>query len=140
MSQGKASSENLQAMLKKAERKLVVAKKDLESGFFDDASSRSYYAAYHAAVAVLAERGLSFSSHGQTLGAFNREFVKTGLFPPDTSQILQRLFQNRQVGDYEWGIEVDQATAEKDLAVAESFVRACREHLKKILGTSWNDK
>ena len=58
---------------------------------FDDVVSRSYYAVFHALNAVLILRGLSYSSHSQTIGVFNREFVKTGVFPKEYSQIIQGL-------------------------------------------------
>lgn len=48
---------------------------------YDDAVSRSYYAVFHAISALLFTKGLSFSSHSQTIGAFNKEFVRTDIFP-----------------------------------------------------------
>lgn len=68
-------------LLDKAERMLEGAKSAHGAGFYEDAVSRAYYAAFHAVSAALASKHLSFSSHGQTLGAFNREFVATGMVP-----------------------------------------------------------
>ena len=132
MSPGPAKPEALQAMLRKAEEKLAVSQRDLEMNFFDDAASRAYYAVYHAVSAVLAERGLSFSTHGQTLGAFNREFVKTNIFPADTFRKIQRLYGDREVGDYDWKQSVDQESAERDLEDAKNIVKACRNYLEKL--------
>lgn len=120
----------LKAMLQKADEKLAVARKDFENEFFGDAVSRAYYAVYHAITAVLASRGLSFSSHTQTLGAFNREFVKNGVFPPDTYKKIQRLFEDRQAGDYDWKNQINRNTAEMDLAAATGVVTLCRKHLE----------
>ena len=139
MSQQKASHEALRAMLKKANEKLAVATKDLEAGFFGDAASRAYYAAFHAVTAVLAERNLAFSSHAKTLGAFNREFVKTKIFPPDTFRKLQRLFEDRHTGDYDWSRSIDQKTAVDDIAQAEWILNACTRHLENITNTSLSD-
>ena len=50
------------ALQAKAARTLEAAQSVVENGFFDDASSRAYYAAFHAASAALAGRGLFFSS------------------------------------------------------------------------------
>jgi len=71
----KASARSLKAIMAKAEEKLASAERELAAGFPGEASSRAYYAAFHAITAVLATRGLSFFSHTQTIGAFNREFV-----------------------------------------------------------------
>jgi uncharacterized protein (UPF0332 family) len=101
----------------------------LPPGFDGEASSRAYYAVFHAITAVLATRGLAFSSHAQTIGAFNREFVKTGLFPSGTTRILQRLFEDRQVADYEWIVSVDRQTAREDVANAQTLVEACAQYV-----------
>jgi uncharacterized protein (UPF0332 family) len=117
----------LRGIMAKAEEKLSRAERDLADGFPDDAVSRAYYAAFHGITAVLATRGLSFSSHRQTIGAFNREFIKTNLFPPDSSRQLHRLFEDRQIGDYEWSRKVDAQTAAEDVAAAKTLVAACRQ-------------
>ena len=82
MNRHQATPQVLRAMLKKAQQKLAAARKDMESGFFGEASSRSYYAAFHAVSAVLAHRGLAFSSHAQTLAAFNRSLSRRLFSPP----------------------------------------------------------
>ena len=134
MNEYKPTPDVLSTMLRKAREKLASARKNLDSGFYGDVASRAYYAAFHAISAVLADRGLTFSSHAQTLGAFNRELIKTGIFPKDTFRKLQRLFEDRQVADYDWNISIDKKTAEKDLADAEWLVNACREYLEEQTG------
>jgi len=84
MSDYKPTDDTLKAMIRKAEEKLAVAKKDFEYGYYGDAASRAYYSVFHAISAVLAKKGLTYSSHTQTIGAFNREFVKKDIFPRHT--------------------------------------------------------
>lgn len=139
MNQHRATPQVLRAMLKKAQQKLAAAHKDMESGFFGDACSRSYYAAFHAVSAVLAHHGLAFSSHAQTLAAFNRELVKTAVFPSDTFRKLQRLFEDRQLADYDWTRDVDKKTAQKNLGDAQWLVDSCAKYLEKTLGQSLRD-
>ena len=122
----------LLTILAKANEQLNVARNALENGFYSEVSSRGYYAAFHAITAVLASNGLSFSSHAQTIGAFNREFVKTNLFARGFSRKLQRLFENRQTADYDWSGTVDEATAREDLDDAELIVETCRDYLQRI--------
>lgn len=139
MNERRANPDALRAMLKKAQRKLAAAHKDMELGFFGEACSRAYYAAFHAVSAVLAHHGLSFSSHAQTLAAFNREFVKTAVFPPNTFRKLQRLFEDRQMADYDWTREVDKQTAQENLNDTQWLVDACAKYLEKALGRSLRD-
>jgi uncharacterized protein (UPF0332 family) len=126
---GAADPAVLKAMLEKADEKLQAAQRELMAGFHGESASRAYYAVFHAVCAVLAGRGLSFSSHSQAIGAFNRELVKTGIFPADTARKIQRLFEDRQTADYDWSIHVDEATAIEDVRDAEWLVNACRDHL-----------
>ncbi|HUT52298.1 MAG TPA: HEPN domain-containing protein [bacterium] len=134
MKNQKPGLENLKAMLSKAEHKLASAQREFEMGFVSDSASRAYYAAYHAISAVLAHHGLTFSSHAQLLGAFNRGFVKTGIFPPDTFKKLQRMFLDRNIADYQISKTVSRQVAEKDIANAKLLVEACREYLEKKTG------
>jgi uncharacterized protein (UPF0332 family) len=131
----KASAHVLASMLKKAKEKLAAARVGFEAMFYDDASSRAYYAAFHAVCAALASIGLSYSSHGQTLGAFNRELVRTGRLPPETFLYLQQLFSNRQRGDYDVISPLDRDTAEQDIAHAEWIVLKCEELIFTGLST-----
>jgi uncharacterized protein (UPF0332 family) len=45
--------------------------------------------------------GFSTSKHKQLQGWFNREFVKTKIFPTDFSKIYQIAYSRRQKGDYD---------------------------------------
>ena len=126
MSVGRADPEILQDMLDKAGQKLASARTNLAAGQYDDAVSRAYYAVFHAVSAVLAQRGLAYSSHGQTLGAFNKEIVKAGALPPEAFAKLQRLFADRHTGDYDASKALDEETGRRDLADAEWLVEACR--------------
>lgn len=74
MNDYKPTNKILKAMIHKAEEKLEVARKDFEMGYYGDATSRAYYAVFHAISAVLAKHGLTFSSHAQTIGTFNCMF------------------------------------------------------------------
>jgi uncharacterized protein (UPF0332 family) len=122
----RADRETLRDMLAKADQKMVSARMSLGAGHHDDAASRAYYAAFHALSAVLAGRGLFYSSHGQTLGAFNREIVKTGMLPPEAFTKVQRLFQDRHTGDYDVSRSLDEDTGRRAVEDAAWLVAECR--------------
>ena len=129
MSADNINSDNLNAIMSKAHEKLAAAQRELSGGFYGEAASRAYYAVFHALSAVLATQGLSFSSHSQTIGGFNKHFVKTATFPQDTTRKLQRLFEDRQIADYDWINTVDAETAEEDVKAAEDIVAECVEYI-----------
>ncbi|MFO0793750.1 MAG: HEPN domain-containing protein [Candidatus Brocadiaceae bacterium] len=90
----------IKAMLSKAREKLKTAKIDFDNERYDDSVSRSYYAVFHGISAVLLSKGLHFSSHGQTIGAFNKEFIKSKAFSASFTKKIEKLFNRRQIGDY----------------------------------------
>lgn len=97
---------------------------------YDDCISRAYYAVFHAISAVLLSKGLHFSSHTQTIGAFNRDFVKTDVFPREFTREIQKLFNERQTGDYDYGNLLDVQTADADIATARRIIEACESYLE----------
>jgi uncharacterized protein (UPF0332 family) len=115
-------SADIQSIIEKSESKLKTARIDFDGGQYDDAVSRAYYAVFHAMTALLLHKGLVFSSHAQTIGAFNQNFIKTGIFPKDFSQIIQSLFEDRQTGDYDVLSKMEKETAVKDLLKKEGAI------------------
>jgi len=122
----KADPDILLATMAKADEKLAAAQRDMDAGFPGEAASHAYYSAFHAATAVLASHGLSFSSHRETIGAFVRTLVNTGAFPSGTTQKLQKLFDDRQIADYAIQRKIEAPAAAEDIAAAQAIVEACR--------------
>lgn len=122
--------EVIDLMLKKAEEKLKTARIDFDNERYDDSISRAYYAVFHAVSAVLLSRGLHYSAHSQVIGNFNKEFVKTGIFPQSFTKILQRLFEERQIGDYDIESGITKSDAEQNLIDAAKVIDAVKNHLK----------
>ena len=123
---------NIEAIIAKAEDKLKTAQIDFSNGQYDDAVSRAYYAVYHMMTAVLFRHGQVYSSHAQTIGAFNREFIKTAIFPKVFTRQIQGLFADRQAGDYDVVSRIDKATAAKDLTAAETICSTLTTYLTNI--------
>lgn len=61
--------------------------------------NRAYYAMFYSVLALLATKKLGTSKHSGIIGLFDREFVKTGLFPRDLSRSLRLAFDRRQTYD-----------------------------------------
>lgn len=125
-------NQQTRAMFAKAESKLKTARIDFNGGQYDDVVSRAYYAVYHAISALLFSKGLVFSSHSQTIGAFNKEFIKTGVFSKEVTRVIQNLFDDRQIGDYDFDISFDKQTAEEGINNAEKLLEQIKTHLESI--------
>ena len=68
-------------LLQMAKESLEVAEDLFNSKPYGFSASRSYYAMFYLAEAVLITKDLSFSSHKAVISAFGKEFVKKGILP-----------------------------------------------------------
>lgn len=123
--------EEVQALVRKAEESLDVARVLLDRGNFGFSVSRSYYAMFYLAEALLLTQGLSFSKHSAVIAAFGRVFVKTGLMERKFHAYLRKGFEARQVGDYEPMEEISEETARLTLQRAHEFLEAARNYLER---------
>ncbi|MEW6041203.1 MAG: HEPN domain-containing protein [Elusimicrobiota bacterium] len=122
--------EDIKAFLDKAESKIRTARLDFEGKQYDDAVSRAYYAVFNAMAAVLTIKGLAFSSHGQAIGAFNREFIKKCVFPEEFTGFIQALFEDRQASDYDPIPEINKEMAQTHIKNAETIVSAIKNFIE----------
>jgi uncharacterized protein (UPF0332 family) len=94
--------------------------------------NRAYYAMFYALLALLATKQLGTSKHSGALALFDREFVKTGVFPRELSRSLRLAFDRRQTHDYGEMVQVTRQIAEDTLANARAFVAAIESHLRSV--------
>lgn len=116
--------------IKKAEKKLEVAKKLLKSSDYEDAVSRAYYAVYHAAQALLLSEGEHAETHKGVITLFGLLFVKTGKFSKNLGKYLANLKDDRESGDYEVFSFIDEETAETAISEAKEFLKETKRYLK----------
>jgi uncharacterized protein (UPF0332 family) len=65
------------------------------------AAGRAYYAMLYVAEALLYERDMQFSQHGQVIAAYGKEFAKTKELNPKCHRWLRAGFDTRISGDYD---------------------------------------
>ena len=118
-------------LMQKAGRSLNAAENHLAEHDFDFASSRAYYAAFYAVEAVLLTKNLTFSKHSALIGAFNKHFIKCGIFPKEFSKLLARLFRDRQTGDYSPGLSITEIEAKEDISASDEIGNHCRQYLEQ---------
>jgi len=119
-----------QKELNRAKKALSAAKALLEYQLYEDCVSRAYYAVLHAAKAALAMEGVEPQSHNAVRRMFGLHLVKTGKIEKDFAKILTAEQEDREIGDYDIHIEIEQDTAQKRVADAEKFVQRIEKYLQ----------
>lgn len=112
----------IQKLLVKASHSAKAARILMDGDAPDDAVSRAYYSAFNTARALIfsKEPDLAAKSHGPTLAAFSRLFVKTGILPKHYGEMINRAQRARQVADYD-DVGLDADDAERFVAFAEEL-------------------
>jgi uncharacterized protein (UPF0332 family) len=128
--------EVIKQMLQKGRKKLKAARINFENECYEDSVSRAYYAVFHTISAVLMSKKLHFSSHKETIGAFNKEFVKTSVFPKTFTKTIQKLFLERQTSDYDIGGYIGPDIAEEDLEKVKEIIEASEKYLAELYNVS----
>jgi uncharacterized protein (UPF0332 family) len=122
-----------ESRMRRAGEALGAAHALLREQFYEDSTSRSYYAMFHAASALLLIRGLGASKHKGVLSLFDRYFVKPGLVSKEMSTWIHEAFEARREADYAEVTVDPQATARAVLQRADDFVRDLRPVLDRLL-------
>ena len=108
--------------LVKARESIEAAGVLLREGFAGFSASRSYYAMFYTAGAILLRQDLAFSSHAAVHAAFGREFAKPGVVPRIYHQRLVEAFVFRQAGDYSTGHSIHSDVAGELIHQARDFL------------------
>ena len=115
-----------------ANERLELSKIALTEGYFKDSVSRSYYAIFSAARALLAERHVDFKKHSAVISYFRREYIKTGVFDVRFSNYVGDAFRARQYSDYGDFVIVSREQAQEQYQHAVEFCAAVKNFLEAI--------
>jgi len=121
----------IRSLIERAMRYLKSAKILLKEKDYESSVSRAYYAMFYSAQAALLTKKLSFSSHKGVISAFGEHFIKTGIFPREMGRELNRAFEKRQIGDYEYTFVITKQEAEEILRNAKEFITKITQYLQE---------
>jgi len=120
--------------------RIETAKSDLKSanilmkeGEYRGANNRAYYAIYHAISAVHALDGKSYKRHKDTLANFNKDYVKTEIFPKNFGRKIAQAEEIRHASDYDDFYLATKEKAEEQIMTAKELIEQietyCLNHL-----------
>ena len=98
---------------------------------YPSAINRAYYAIFYAASALLVTQEMSRGKHSGVLSAFRQHFIKSDQIENEYSDIYGRLWDHRQISDYDMVLSIEDEQARADIDDAKKFVRRIEEWLQK---------
>ena len=119
--------------LERARESLEEAGILLEREYGNTFVNRLYYACFYAVSALLLTKGLSSAKHSGIRSLFHQNFVKPGKVDPELGQLYDKLFDNRQKGDYADLVRFDPNEVGDWYDEASEFVAAVQNILRKEL-------
>lgn len=122
---------NIQDEWTRAQTVLKEAKVLAGQELWEGATSRAYYAAFHATQAVLLTQGFQPRTHQGTMYLFNHHFVKKGLMEPEYSQVLARAAKYREEADYRHTMTFTKSQTEQTIEEVERFLKRIEVFLRE---------
>lgn len=110
------------ARLKRSKQHLKSARDLLRNDDFADSVSRSYYAIFQAARALLALEGADSRKHSGVISLFNLRIVKPGRVDKRLGVIMKDARRSREMADYTELAEFSREDAEAQIVDAELFI------------------
>ena len=95
------NSDSVRAHMNKSRLDIQAANLLHNHKLYSHSIACSYYAVFHAIKAILEAGGIDVGSHGQVLGAFNKNYVRTGEINSYPSQAAYDLFNKRNTLEYD---------------------------------------
>ena len=116
--------------LEQAEQCLKSAILLLSNDDFKGAVNRSYYCIFHCIRSVLALEGVDFRKHSGLISYFRKEYIKTGTFDAELSDIISDLFQMRNESDYDDYYVISKEDVKEQVEKSEYFLNEIKAYLK----------
>lgn len=122
--------------IENAKEDLKSAKILRDAGSYKGANNRAYYAVFHAISAVHGLKGVAYKRHKDAIGNFNKEYVKTEIFPKDMGRKIAGVEEVRHASDYDDFYIATKDEVDEQIAIAEEFINMveqyCEEHIDEI--------
>ena len=117
---------NALAELSAADDALKVAEAALGLGIKRDAMSRTYYAAFHAARALLLLEGLEPKTHAGVLRMLSEHLIRSGKLEARFGMALTRVQAYRQAADYSYSFDGSSEDVAHEIAEARELIARAR--------------
>lgn len=117
--------------LKTAKEALKAAKILFAAEEYKGSNNRAYYAIFHTVNAVHALEGNGYKRHKDAIANFNKQYVKTEIFPRSMGRKIGEAEEIRHASDYDDFYIASKEEAERQVEVADEFIRMVEEYINQ---------
>jgi len=123
-------TQEIKGLLQKSRHAIKVSQHLLVQGYPSDAASKSYYAMFYAAQALLKSANIDVVKHSAVESAIGYHFVKTGNMDPKYHRMLIDARKLREVADYDTQEEIVRPQAAVKIQEAKDFLQLVQKILR----------
>ena len=98
---------------------------------FRGANNRAYYGIYHAISAIHALDGNAYKRHKDALANFNKNYIKTEIFPRKLGRKIVEAEEIRHASDYDDFYIASKEKATEQFQTAELVIDEAKKYLEK---------
>lgn len=105
----------------------------MEAKEYKGANNRAYYGIYHAISAIHALDERAYKRHKDALANFNKDYVKTEIFPRSLGKRIAEAEEIRHASDYDDFYIATREEAQEQIATAEELIQRIENYVKERL-------
>lgn len=102
---------------------------------YKGANNRAYYAIFHTINAIHALSGKAYKHHKDAIGNFNKDYVKTEVFPRSMGRKIGESVEIRHASDYDDFYIASKEEALRQIVVAEEFIELAQKYCSSQVET-----
>lgn len=103
----------------------------MEAKEYRGANNRAYYGIYHAISAIHALDERAYKRHKDALANFNKDYVKTEIFPRSLGKRIAEAEEIRHASDYDDFYIATKEEAQEQIGTAEELIQRVESYVKE---------
>jgi len=127
----KISIDLVKHRLNQAKENLEEAKILYNANKFKGANNRAYYSIFHSIRSILALEPIDFKKHKDVVGYFNKNYIKTEIFPKNMGRKIADATSIREDSDYDDEFVVNPETTQLQIETAKELIKLVDEYIKR---------
>ena len=131
MEEGKTTEDFAKYRLEKAKETLKSAKLLYDNNDFTGANNRAYYSIFYAIRTVLALERVDFKRHKDVIAYFNKNYIKTEIFPRKMGSKIAQAQNIREDSDYDDEYEPSSEKTLQQIETANELIKMVESFFRK---------